>query len=347
MSDARSTSNASMDPRVHTRPAPAVSVVMTVYNRAEFVPPAVRSILNQTLRELELILVDDGSDTATKDVLARLAAEDDRVRLIEQANAGIFAAANRGLRACRAPLVARLDSDDLAEPRRLEIQKAFFDEPSHADVACCGTFMKLIDEQGRFLHVEAKPTDDRGIQEQLLRGHCAIGHPSSMMRRAALEQIGGYDESFSSAGDLEIFLRLGEAGRLANLETPLTRYRLHARSVSEEKGVQQRENCRRACELAWARRGETRPFEGADLWRPAGDRDSEHHYALRYGWWAWQNGQFETAAHYGRRALKLKPWDKQAWMLWAKSRGKANGPETGASSDPAGAQPEPRKERAA
>ena len=312
------------DPR---SPIPAVSVVMTVYNRTDFVPDAVRSILNQTLRDLELIVVDDGSDAPTKAMLRELAESDPRMRAIEQDNAGIFVAANAGLRACRAPLVARLDSDDLAEPTRLEIQKAFFDDSANAEVVCCGTFMKLVDAQNRFLHIEVKPTDDQAIQEDLLRGHCAIGHPSSMMRRSALERIGGYDESFTSAGDLEIFLRLGEVGKLANLDAPLTRYRLHAQSVSEEKGLKQRENCRRACELAWARRGETRPFEGADLWRPAGDRDSEHHYALRYGWWAWRAGQFATAAHYGKRALKLKPWDKQAWMLWMKSRGKANQPE--------------------
>ncbi|MEM1445459.1 MAG: glycosyltransferase [Planctomycetota bacterium] len=329
---------------------PAVSVVMTVFNRAEFVPAAVRSILDQTLRDLELIVIDDGSDASTKAVLRDLAEGDARVRIIEQDNAGIFVAANRGLRACRAPLVARLDSDDLAEPRRLETQKAFFDDPANAGVVCCGSYMKLIDADGRFIHIEAKPTDDHGIQEQLLRGHCSIGHPSSMMRRTALEQIGGYDESFSSAGDLEIFLRLGEVGQLANLEAPLTRYRLHAQSVSEEKGAKQRENCRRACELAWARRGETRPFEGADLWRSNGDRDSDHHYALRYGWWAWRNGQFATAAHYGRSAIRLKPWDKQGWMLWFKSRGKANAPEPEvpfkwkpAESDASA----PRKERAA
>ncbi|MEM7577075.1 MAG: glycosyltransferase [Planctomycetota bacterium] len=331
-----------------TNETPAVSVVMTVYNRADFVPAAIRSILNQTLTHLELIVVDDGSDASTKTLLRELATTDARLRVIEQDNAGIFVAANRGLRACRAPLVARLDSDDLAEPRRLEIQKAFFDNAANQDVVCCGTFMKLIDGQGRFLHVESKPTDDRAIQEDLLRGHCAIGHPSSMMRRGALEQINGYDESFTSAGDLEIFLRLGEVGTLANLEAPLTRYRLHAQSVSEAKGTTQRANCRRACELAWARRGETRPFEGADLWRPAGDRDSEHHYALQYGWWAWQNSQFETAAHYGKRALKLKPWDKQAWMLWAKSRGKGNAPEPKATPTTAEASAaQPAKERAA
>ncbi len=303
-----------------TRRTPKVSVLMTTHNRAPFIPEAVESVLRQTLRDFELVIVDDGSDESTRAMLRAYALADDRIELIEQDNAGIFAAANRGLAACRSPLVARLDSDDAAEPERLEEQVGFMGAPANRGVVCCGSFMKLIDGRGRFLTVEAKPTADRAIQEDLLRGHCAIGHPSSIIRRAALEKIGGYDSAFTSAGDLDVFLRLGEVGRLANVSAPLTRYRLHAASVSERKGREQRANCRRACESAWARRGETRPFEGHTRWRPGADRASRLSYTLQYGWWAWKSGELGTSASYGLDAVRLAPWRKEAWMLWLKSR---------------------------
>ncbi len=307
-----------------TSGGPRVSVFVTVYNRADLLPDTVRSVLGQTMRDFELVLVDDGSTDGSTDLCRQFAAQDDRVRVVEQENGGIAKAANAGVAACRAALIARLDSDDLMLPTRLQEQADFMD--AHPDVVCVGSAVEMIDQRGRFLTVEQRPIDDATIQDHLLRGHCAIANPSCMIRAAALRQAGPYDQSYSPAEDFEMFLRLGEVGELANLSEPLTRYRLHHGSASVKQGRLQRENCRRACELAAQRRGVTRPFEGGELWRPGEDRASQHRYALLYGWWAWNSKQFATATDYAKQALRLRPWSKEAWMLLGKSLGKPNTP---------------------
>lgn len=296
---------------------PRVSVVVTVYNVEAYLEETLESVQAQTMRDFELIIVNDGATDRSGDICKEFSALDSRVCLIEQDNAGIAVAANAGVAACRAALIARLDADDLMEPTRLEKQAAFMD--ANPGVVCCGSDVALIDGQGRFLTVEKRPSDDQTIQDQLLRGHCAIANPSCMIRAEALRQAGPYDESYAPAEDFEMFLRLGELGELRNIDEPLTRYRLHNNSASAQRGKVQRENCRRACELAWQRRGENRPFEGGELWRPTAARSSRLEYALRYGWWAWMSGELKTSASYGLDALWLCPWSKEAWMLWSKS----------------------------
>ena len=117
--------------------APLVSVLMPVYEAEKTVVPAVESVLNSTLREIELICVDDGSTDGTSGHLERLAASDPRVRLFRREHAGIVEALNLGLRNCKAPLIARMDADDLSLPDRLERQYRFMLERPDVDIVSC------------------------------------------------------------------------------------------------------------------------------------------------------------------------------------------------------------------
>ena len=299
-----------------TRP-PAVSVLMTAWNAAPFLEAAVRSVLGQTHDAFELVVVDDGSTDATPEVLTRLAREDARMRVLRQPNAGISAAANAGLAACRGRLVARMDSDDVAHPRRLERQTAWF---GRRGVVCCGSWHDLIDEADRRIKTIRTPVEDAEIQRLTLEGHGAICHPSSLFERDAARRVGGYDESLAQAEDLDLWLKLGELGPLGNVPEVLLSYRLHAGSVSERKNREQRDCARRACEAAWARRGVTGRFTAGYAWRPGFSRSSRHTYACRYGWWAFSAGERETAAYYGRRAAYLMPWRPEGWKLWYAAR---------------------------
>lgn len=295
--------------------APSISVLMTAYNAAAYLEAAARSVLAQTHRDLELVVVDDGSTDATADILARLAEEDPRVRVITQANAGIPAAANAGLAACRGELVARMDADDLSAPRRLEVQSAYLREHG---LVCCGTWYDMIDEGGRRLKTVQGPTDNGAIQKMLLEGHGSICNPSSMFRRAALLDLGGYSPDMAQAEDVDAFLRLGEVGQLGNVPEALLSYRLHATSISEQKCEEQRSFGRLACERAWARRGVEGVFTADYIWRPGKDRVSRHAFAVDYGWWAFKSGESATAAHYGRRAIRLRPGQLNGYkLLWA------------------------------
>lgn len=294
---------------------PRVTVLMSNHNGGAFLAPTVRSILGQTYRDFEFLILDDGSTDDSRDQLRKFAAEDARIRLIEQENIGLTPTLNRGLKLAAGDLIARMDSDDLATPDRLAKQVAFMD--AHPDVVLLGGAYALIDEAGRRLHVMRPPTDDAALQEDCLSGRTPICHPLAMFRREAALRVGGYDESFKVAQDLDLWLRLGEVGKLACLPDVILSYRMHAGSVSERKQQLQIDTMRRACESAYARRGVTREFLGGGGWRAQDAKASKLAQTLQYGWWAWHLGEARTAMVYGWRAIKTKPIAAEGWKLLA------------------------------
>ncbi len=202
---------------------PAVAVLLSVHNGAPWVGDAIASVLGQTDRELELIVVDDGSTDATPAVLALAAAGDGRVRVVRQHHAGLTKALNRALALAAAPLVARLDADDVALPERIARQRAFLE--AHPDVGLLGTACREVDAAGRELRVVRPPTDDAALRRALIRRNPFV-HSSVMLRRALATAAGGYDESLAVAQDYDLWMRLSSSTRLANLTEPLVTRRL-------------------------------------------------------------------------------------------------------------------------
>ncbi|MGH7341984.1 MAG: glycosyltransferase family 2 protein, partial [Candidatus Rokuibacteriota bacterium] len=200
-----------------TRP-PAVSVVMAVCNDASYVEQAVDSILGQTIWDLELIVVNDGSTDVTGEILHRY--RDARLRIVDQDNAGLWAALNRGLREARGALVARMDGDDVTHPRRLQRQLDFLE--AHPRVALVGTSCYKVDASGRIFMLYPVPTGDGQIKRRMPHGSQFI-HPSVLMRRQALDRVGPYRRQ--EAEDYDLFLRISERFEVANLEPPLHRLR--------------------------------------------------------------------------------------------------------------------------
>lgn len=296
-------------------PSPLVSVLMAVYNSERYVAQAVESILNQTFQDFELIIVDDGSGDRSLAVLQRYAVNDRRICLISRENQGIPRTRNQLLEQASGEFIAVMDSDDVALPNRLAHQVHFLQQ--HPQVVCVGSAYDVIDAKGRFLTQLPVPLNDDEIQQQALAGHASIFQPCAMMRRAAVLQIGGYDETMPQAEDLDLWLRLGEMGELANLPEALVQYRLHPKSVSEQDCALQRQKAYEACQRAWQRRRITGQFEAAEHWRPGKDRHSRHQFMLRYGWWAFNSGQRETAAIYGLKAIQALPIRSEGWKLLA------------------------------
>ena len=181
-----------------------------------WVREAVESTLAQTAGDLELIVIDDGSTDQTPAALT--AFHDPRLRVERRASAGLTRALSRALELARAPLVARLDADDVALPDRLERQRRFLDD--RPDVGLLGTGARERDISGRELRIVRPPADDGAIRRALIRANPFV-HSSVMMRRAALDQVGGYDPSFPVAQDYDLWMRLASVTRLANLPEPL------------------------------------------------------------------------------------------------------------------------------
>jgi hypothetical protein len=205
-----------------------VSVVIPVFNCHRFVAEAVESILAQSLRDLELIVVDDGSTDGSGDIVAGLLHDDPRGRLlVNERNLGLSRTLNRGWQAARAPYIARLDADDVALPDRLSRQVSFLD--AHPRVAAVGGSLIRIDESGAVGATVTFPTRNRGIRATLRRRSC-IAHPAAVIRRSALENVGGY--RLDEAEDFDLWLRLSDEWELANLREPVVLYREHPAQVT-------------------------------------------------------------------------------------------------------------------
>ncbi|MEM6393903.1 MAG: glycosyltransferase [Planctomycetota bacterium] len=232
---------------------PQVTVVMPTYNAEAYLELAVRSVLDQTFRDLELWVYDDGSTDSTLSLLQAISEQDPRLRITGGQHRGYLAWLNEGLREVRSPYYARMDADDICLRRRLESQVAFLD--AHPDVVMVGTQVERMDDRGRPLMRSALPTTHAGLEAALLQGNCTVCHPSVVLRREAAERVGGYREAFYRTEDLDLWLRLAEVGQLANLEEVLLRYRVHGRSVTSQHGSDQRSKARQAVREACERRG--------------------------------------------------------------------------------------------
>lgn len=292
---------------------PAISVLLSVYNAERFVCEAVESVLGQSFADFEFLILDDGSTDHSLEILRDYERRDQRVRVATRPNRGVPRSLNELLAQAKGDLIARIDADDVALPDRFRIQM----EALRADPAlvCVGGAFQLIDADGRELTILKPPTSDTEIQRQALAGHGSICHSAAMIRRSALEQVGGYCEDFTTAQDLDLWLRLGEIGKLANVPEVVLRFRLHDASISETKGLEQRKFARMACERAWQRRGIAGIFEAGEPWRPGPDSASKRKFALQYGWWAFTSGQRRTALRYGMRAIEAGPLSAEAWKL--------------------------------
>jgi glycosyltransferase involved in cell wall biosynthesis len=219
-----------------------VSVVLPVRDGAAYLGAAVESVLFQTLRELELIVVDDGSTDETAAIVAGYA--DDRIRVLRQEPLGLVAALNRGLTASSGRYLARMDADDVSLPERLERQVAFLDQ--NPKVALVVPGVELIDAHGRSTGTLVLPPSDAALRRRLLLRN-AFTHGAAAMRRDALESAGGYTDDYGSNEDYDLWRRLARDWRLAAIPEVLYRYRIHPEAVTrtDPDRVARREALRR------------------------------------------------------------------------------------------------------
>lgn len=217
---------------------PKVSVLMSVYNGGLYLREAIRSILNQSFTDYEFIIVDDGSVDETWSILE--SCEDSRVRpLCNSKNIGLTRSLNRGLSVARGAYIARQDADDRSFPERLATQVEFLD--TNHQTSLVGTAYKQVFDDGRESRVVTMPQNHEEICDQLFYQH-AFCHGSVMMRRGALEAVGGYNEEFAVAQDQELWLRMAEQFRTANLPDILYQLRVSRGSVTGQQRILQRRN---------------------------------------------------------------------------------------------------------
>ena len=210
---------------------------MPVRNGMPFLPAALRSVLEQTFANLDVLVIDDGSTDGTATFLSRV--EDSRLRVITTEGRGLVAALNLAIASARGTLVARQDADDLSLPERIATQVAHLTD--HRDLALVACVADFIDECGR--PVTTPQTSERlrlqreAVLPQRLREllplTCCIVHGSVMARTDVLIAAEGYRESHGSAEDYDLWLRLLAGHELAMMPDVLYRHRIHSSQVSE------------------------------------------------------------------------------------------------------------------
>jgi len=210
---------------------PRVSVVMAAYNGERFLRPAIESILSQTFRDFEVIVIDDCSTDRTPQILREF--KDDRIRVVRnERNMGIAETLNNGIAVARGEYIALQDHDDVSLPTRLECQVAFLDK--NAKVGMVGSSCSLIDEAGVLLAHRPVEYDDVKLKWDLL-WRTALIHTTLMVRRRAVEEIGGYspDPQYRFAEDYDLMSRVAFRYAIANIPQPLGSWRVHGMSASQ------------------------------------------------------------------------------------------------------------------
>jgi len=216
---------------------PAISVVMSVYNGEAYLHEAISSILLQIFTDYEFIIIDDGSTDNSLSIIKSFT--DERIVLLSQQNTGLARALNNCIKLAQAPLIARMDADDIALPERLRIQYDFMQK--FPDCSACGSWADIIDKNGNYVYTGETLVDKDEIKnffsKRISDGlpDTPFFHSSVMFRIKAFNQVGGYTEYMRRAQDVVLFNRMNNIGNCYNIPAVLLKYRIVPHAIGGRK----------------------------------------------------------------------------------------------------------------
>ncbi len=204
---------------------PVISVLMPVYNAARFLGPAMESILQQSLKDFEFIIIDDASSDNSLAIIKSY--QDSRIRLYcNNTNLGISNTLNRGIDLAETEYIARMDADDISDKTRLE--KQYYYCLQNPDIALLSSWARVVDENGSFIKLEKFETPYYFYN---LNFECWIYHPTVVYKRSAVSSIGKYTQPYSE--DYELFWQLSRKYKIGNIQEPLLDYRITTTSLHQ------------------------------------------------------------------------------------------------------------------
>lgn len=301
---------------MNTEKIPAVSVIMPVYNTAKYIDQAIESVLNQSFTDFELLLLNDGSTDGSLVRLEHYAAIDSRCKLFTSTNSGIVATRNKGVVLAQAEILINMDSDDICLPKRFQIQVDYLKQ--HPGCVAAGSKILLIDSDGLpILKTGNLLTHDEIDAANMSGNGLVMFNPAVAMRKSVVVAVGAYKPQFEHAEDLDLFLRMAEVGKLANIAEILLHYRQHAASVGYAKRESQ-VNATKVCVLeAYARRHLSPPSE---LVSP--NLQTQFHTPdlfdihSKWAWWALGGGYAKTARVHAWKAFLQNPFNLSNFKLY-------------------------------
>ena len=217
--------------------SPIVSVVMSVFNGERFLREAIESILDQSFRDFEFIIIDDGSTDGSASMLDSYQRSEPRMRVFHQENRGLIDSLNYSCGLTRGKYIARMDADDIAVKDRLMWQVDFMEK--HPEVGVVGGAIEVINATGKSLKTYRYPIENRQIRSGLFRGTSLLCHPAALMRKEAFVSVKGYRKVVVDAEDYDLWLKIADRFQLANLKAVVLKYRRHPYQVSVRSCKQQ------------------------------------------------------------------------------------------------------------
>ena len=216
---------------------PLVTVLMPVYNGEKYLKRAIESILKQTFRDFEFLIIDDGSADKSAEIIKSF--NDARIRLERnETNLGLIKTLNKRLGLAKGKYIARMDCDDISLPKRLSIQVNFMEK--HPEIGICGSWVKIMGLKQEF--VNRYPQNHEEARAYLLF-NTPLAHPSVIIRKEVMEKHElEYDENYKHAEDYELWSRIIKHTKLSNIPKVLLHYRMHDASVSKKNSSEQTEN---------------------------------------------------------------------------------------------------------
>jgi len=212
-----------------------VSVITAVFNGEKFLEATITSVLKQTFREFEYILVDDGSTDRSAAIIEAYRKQDSRIVVVSQANTGIAASLNNAISASRATLVAHIDQDDVALPNWLERQMFYLS--LNPDCSVVSSFAYFINADGKRIGVSRNPINvEKGRADKCPKLFLDVVHSTVLMRRVDVQNVGGYRRGMLGVEDRDLWGRLVTAGFMIRCNPAcLVEYRLHGGSATVKK----------------------------------------------------------------------------------------------------------------
>ncbi len=208
---------------------PLVSVIMPAYNTAEYVEQAVESILNQTYKKFEFIIIDDASTDSTLNILEDFRRKDRRIILIQnKKNLGVTRSLNKGLELAKGEYIIRMDADDWSYPDRFKLQVKLMQD--YPNVVVSGSYIEVSDSKLRTKYIRKYNINDSSIRKHLFR-YSPFAHPATIWKAEVLKKE-RYNEIINVSQDYELYFRVGKIGKFMNLNKPLLKLRMHEQSIS-------------------------------------------------------------------------------------------------------------------
>lgn len=307
---------------------PLVSVIMPAYNAAPYIRESVASVLDQQHQNLELIIIDDGSTDGTADLIKGI---DPRITVLSQENSGPAAARNLGLSKARGEFIAFLDADDLWTPDKLTLQLSFFKENPEFGVVFGGFLRWIAREDGGF----DRPPEPEGVHRPAdavissqtgwiyvpLLYDSIVCIITALVRREALDTVGGFDPAFVTGEDYNLWLRISRQWQAAKLARTLAYYRIHRSSTTHKPRPINNEYVALMSAL------ETWGAVGPDGRVADSERLRERLFMLNFshGYQHVRDGSARVAVRAFWRAARIRPTHMKTWAYLAASSLKSLG----------------------